>query len=47
VASGFIAAAFYLIEKKSGNILYCCLIMIIGFSMLAIHITKLVSGNCT
>jgi hypothetical protein len=47
VASGFIAAAFYLMERKSGNFLYCCLIMVIGFSMLAIHINKLVSGNCT
>jgi hypothetical protein len=47
MASGLIAAAFHLLQKKSGSLLYCCLIMIIGFSMLAIHITKLVSGNCT
>jgi hypothetical protein len=47
VASGLIAAAFCLIQKKSSSLLYCSLIMIIGFSMLAIHINKLVSGNCT
>ncbi len=47
VASGFIVAAFCLIQKKSGSLFYCCTIMIIGFSMLAVHIAKLVSGNCT
>jgi hypothetical protein len=47
VASGFIAAAYYLMQKKSGSLLYCCLILVIGFSMLAIHIAKLVCGNCT
>jgi hypothetical protein len=46
VASGFIIAAFCLIQKKSGSLFYCCVIMIIGFSMVAIHLVKLVSGNC-